>query len=390
MVSPLNHRLPRLKKQITQIIFLVSGFWFLVSPCYAQKTRCVRVAIIQDTPTLRLKINGYYEVINSLNNKVLYHGRHLNTTVTTYQGGILLGATKSMTNKVLIKANDSETIIINGRLFKGDIQLIKKENLRLLVVNHIDLEDYIKGILYHESSHYWPAEGLKAQAIVCRSYAVYQMQQNSSNDYDVTSDVYSQVYGGRTSERYRTNKIVDETKGQVLVYQGRVFPAYYHATCAGSTEDASILWNIDLPVLKGVVCNFCKDSPHFNWHRILTLDELADKLTESGDKIKDIKNIIILSRDKSGRVKDLSITSNKEELKISAKDFRNIIGPNLIRSTNFNVNIVDNDAVFEGVGWGHGVGLCQWGAYFMAKQGYKYYQILKYYYPGSDVETIRF
>jgi len=350
----------------------------------------VRVAIIQDVRYLSLKVSGYYEITDSSGKNILSRGKNLKTTVTSYKDGILIGGKTFNTDKVLISTNDLDVIIINGRTFRGNIQFIKNKNNKLAVINHIDLEDYIKGILYHEVSHYWPVEALKAQAIVCRTYAVYQMQENKSKDYDVTSDIYSQVYGGRTSERDRTNRAVDETCGLILTYKDKAFPTYFHATCAGHTEDASLLWDINIVPLKGVVCNFCKESPHFNWHYVLSLLEIKDKLIKAGYKISDINNIVILGKDNSGRITELKIISANRDLKILAKDFRNIIGPNIIRSTNFNVNIIDHDAVFVGFGWGHGVGLCQWGAYFMAKQGYNATQILKYYYPGTDVKTIGF
>jgi len=391
MVSPLNHRLRRVKKLITQIVFLVFGFWFLVSPCYPQSSKYIRVAIVQDAASLSLKISGFYEIIDAHTQKVLYRDRNLKTTVTTYRDGIWIGKINSKTNKLFIKADDPGVILVDDRKFRGDIELIKKDNLHLMVINHIGLEDYIKGILYHETSHYWPMEALKAQAIVCRTYAVYEMQENNSRDYDVTSDIYSQVYGGRTSERYRTNTAVEETKGQILIYQDKPIPAYYHATCGGYTEDASLIWNIDIAPLKGRSCSFCKDSPHFNWYQVLSQDKIREALINSGYVgFKNIKDIVILGKDNSGRIIDLKIITDKKEIKISAKDFRNIIGPNVIKSTNFKVNLVNNDVIFEGFGWGHGVGLCQWGSYFMAKLGYNYKQILKYYYPGSDVKTLGF
>jgi stage II sporulation protein D len=254
------------------------------------------------------------------------------------------------------------------------------------VVNDIELEDYVKGILYHEVSHYWPQEALKAQAVVCRTYALYQMGENSGRDYDVTSDVSSQVYGGRAAERYRTNMAVDETKGVVLVYNGNIFPAFFHATCGGNTENAALLWNIDLPALRGVVCGFCQRSPHLKWYRVIALEELKDTLVKAGYRLGgDIQAIEILGTTGSGRVKELKLQTTKDGLVISAKDFRNALGPNSIKSTNFKVSISGSDAVFEGLGWGHGVGMCQWGAYFMAKDGRSFQDILKYYYPGAEL-----
>lgn len=371
--------------RITQITFIILGI--LSSAASAQAANDVRVAIIQDAASLNIKISGSYE-ISDAKAKLLFRGLDLKTTVTGYKAGILIAGRNFNTERILIRTINPDIIIINGRTFRGDIQLIKTSGSRLTVINRIDLEDYVKGILYHEASHYWPMEALKAQAIISRTYAVYQIQENKRRDFDVTSDIYSQVYGGKASERERTNKAVRDTAGEVLIYQGKAIPAYYHATCGGNTEDASLLWNINLAPLKGVACNFCKDSPHFNWHYVASLDELKDKLTAAGYKISNIKDIVILGKDKSGRITDLKIVSAKKDLKISAKDFRNIMDPNIIRSTNFTINIVEKDAVFEGIGWGHGAGLCQWGAYFMAKQGYNAEQILKYYYPGTDVKTI--
>jgi len=347
----------------------------------------VRVAIFQDISSFRLKINGSYEIINSGDNKALSRGRNLNTTVTVFNDGILLGNVLAKTNKLFIKPYYPESIAINGRIFRGDIQIIK-DDTKLTVVNHIGLEDYIKGISVRETSHYWPLDSLKAEVIVFRTFALYKMQESARKDFDLTCDVYSQVYSGRAAERYRINKAADETRGLVLTYRGKIFPAFYHATCGGNTEDAALFWKIDIPPLKGVVCKFCQGSPHFKWHSVLTRNEIRDALVKGGYKIDYVKDIAILGRDKSGRITDLKITTGKKDIKISGRDFRDAVGANVIKSTNFQVNIIDEDVVFEGFGWGHGVGLCQWGAYFMAKEGYDYKQILAYYYPGSEISSI--
>lgn len=387
---------PPLKEVISYKLLVISFSFFLFLShqssgitdnfCYAQKQTFMRVAIIQDAESLNLKINGAYE-IRDAQDGLLVQGRNLKSTAAVYAKGILLAGRSFSADRILLEAKEEEAILVNGRRFRGIIQLIKKDNAHLAVVNYIDLEDYIKGVLYHEVSHYWPLQVLKAQAVACRTYALYQIEKNKARDYDATSDIYSQVYGGRTSERYRTNQAVRETKGKVLTYQGKIFPAYYHATCAGYTEDAVLLWDIDLAPLKGVPCDFCKDSPHFAWHYVLAQDELVQKLSTAGYKIGKPREIVVADRDKSNRVTKLKFSDDKKTIEISAKDFRNIIGPNIIRSTNFTVDLANDDVVFVGSGWGHGVGLCQWGAYFMAKLGYSDEQILRYYYPQADVKT---
>jgi len=375
---------------IILIFILVTSQESGVRSCFAQGPVYIRVAIIQDAASLSLKTSGLFEITDANGKKVLYRGKNLKTTVTAYKGGILLAGESFNAAKIVLVINEPDVAIINGGRFRGNIQFIKKDNLHLLVVNQINLEDYVKGILYHESSHYWPMEALKSQAIVSRTYAVYQAQENKTKDFDVTSDVYSQVYGGSASERYRTNKAVQETAGLIVTYQDKPIPAYFHATCGGHTEDASLLWKTDLAPLKGVPCDFCKESPHYNWHYVIFIGELREELKNAGYNLGMIKEIQILGHDNSGRVTELNIVTERNELKIPAKDLRNIVGPNLIRSTRFNVSIEGQDAVFEGTGWGHGVGLCQWGAYFMAKQGWDAKRILQYYYPGTDVKALGF
>lgn len=383
MVSPLN-----LRFRLLFILLLVTSYELRVTSSTAQPPKYIRVAVLQDAASLRLQIKGVYEVLDLANNKVLNRGKDLNTTLTAYSAGISLGDIKSKTNKLFIKSDKAGAIIINGRMFRGNMHFIKDENTKLVAINYIDLEDYVKGISVRETSHYRPVESLKAEVIVFRTFALYKMQENSKKDFDLTNDVYSQVYGGRGAERYRINDAVDETRGLVLTYQGKILPAFYHATCGGHTEDASVLWNINIEPLKGLPCNFCRESPHFSWHSVLTQKEVKDTLVKAGYQLSNISDILIMERDKSWRITNLKIVTDKKEIKISAKDFRNIVGPDIIRSTNFEVKVVDDDLVFEGSGWGHGVGLCQWGAYFMAKEGYDYKKILEYYYPGAEISSI--
>ena len=380
----------KLNTFIILAIFLFGGLGLPAAGSFTRPAKYIRVAIIQNAESLNLKVGGFYEISVPGRKKVSARGRNLMTTVTSYKNGILMGDSNFNADSVLISADNADMIIINGRTFRGDVKFIKNKSGKLIAVNYVELEDYIRGILYHEVSHYWPMEALKAQAIVCRTYAVYQMQENKLRDYDVTSDIYSQVYGGKTSERYRTTSAVFATAGMMLTFQDKVFPAYFHSTCGGHTEDAFLLWKTNIAPLKGVPCNFCEGSPHFNWHYVLTREEVRDKLVKGGYNINSIEDITIMARDGSGRVTDLKIKTAKNESKIPAKDFRNIIGPNIIRSANFSVNLIHDDVVFEGLGWGHGVGLCQWGAYFMAKRGFSAMQILEYYYPEANLETIGF
>jgi len=351
----------------------------------------VRIAVLIDAPELNLKIRGSYHIYALPVLKLLEEGVGLNNVIIKpAYSGLLMGSESLKIYGVKIKTDEVADISIDGRRFRGEIDIIRTENLKLLVINHLDIEAYISGVLYHEVSHWWPMETLKAQAIAARTFAIYKSLESGKNkDYDLTSDIYSQVYGGRTSEKFRTNKAVEETAGKILVYKQEVLPAYFHATCGGYTEDASLLWNTNITPLKGRPCEYCKKSPHFNWSQKIPLSSMEEQLNKNGYKIKDIIDIKTSSKDASGRIEMVSIIDSLGVEKIPANKFRLAMDPNVVRSTNFTVTIKDGAAIFNGYGWGHGVGMCQWGAYFMARSGLKAEDILRFYYPGSEIADLK-
>jgi len=323
----------------------------------------VRVLVLEDVQKVRLKVKGPYRIIDFKDRTVLRRGKNLKKSIISVKSISL--------NGVRVLPEGKARIYIDDRQFRGNIDIIKdRKKNTLFVVNHIDIEDYLYGVLYHEVSHRWPIEVLKAQAIAARTYALYEKLVTKNKYFDLVSNVYSQVYGGRTSEKGRTTKAVNLTIGQVLTYDGKIFPTYYHATCGGETSDASTLWNIKIPTLTGRVCNFCKSSPHYKWKKELKLN---------------YSSIEVLKRDSSGRALEILLKSKGKSAKLTGNKFRLMIGPNLIRSTNFEVKKKGKYFVFRGRGWGHGIGMCQWGAYGMSKRKWPVEKILEYYYPGSEL-----
>jgi len=347
----------------------------------------VRVAVLNDADRFNLSVKGLYEIREFGKEAVLKGGKNLyDAKVEAHADGIWVGKNNYPFDKLSVIVMKDASIYINNRCFRGEIDIIKKANNKLLVVNRIDVEDYIRGVLYHEISHKWHIEAIKAQAIAVRTYALYVAQESKGKDFDMTSDIYSQVYGGATSEKWKTDKGANLTKGQVLTYNGKIFPTYYHATCAGHTEDAAVLWNINIPPLKGVFCNFCKGSPHYYWKREMKLAELEKKLQDAGYKVSNIISIRPYKIDPSGRYLLVKINNAAGNIELPAKDFRNIAGPNTIRSNKFKAEIKGGFAVFTGIGWGHGVGLCQWGTKYLAEKGRSADEILKFYYPQAEIE----
>jgi len=350
----------------------------------------VRVAVVKGADSAKIFIAGNFRIVDCTSKAVLMEEKYLpETDLAATETGFKLDGKEIIGSAVSVEPVGGARIYINERVFRGGITVLRDER-KLTVVNAVDLEEYLYGVMRNEVSTWWPMEALKAQAIAARTYAMNQINESKRKYYDVTADVGSQVYGGIFSEKWRTNRAVDETKDKVLTYNGAIFPAFFHATCGGSTFDAAYLWNIDLPPLKGVKCRWCRKSPHFYWERWVPVREVEAKLAAAGYPVDDIIGFAATKRDPfSARILELKVKGSKGEAAILAKDFRRIIGSDIVRSTSFKVTLVGDYVAFEGLGWGHGVGLCQWGAYYMSRAGKKAAEILEYYYPGSKVTDYR-
>ncbi len=355
----------------------------------AAKELIVRVMIMDNKPSINISLKGKYSITDNESARLVSEGPFLASAITADGQGIRIGKKQTFSGSARIKVQTEGNIYVNKSRFRGEVDIVRKDDSKLMLINRIDLDDYLYGVLYHEVSHRWPMEVLKAQAIAARTFALYQMTQNAKQPYDLGSDIYSQVYGGRANEKWSTNMAVNRTKGQVLAFDGKIFPAYFHATCAGRTESASNLWNIDLPPLKGAVCNYCAHSPHYRWSKEFPIWMVEEKLRMKGYKPGRIVQAEVISRTPSGRVDKMEFKDARgAAIMITGKDFRQAMGPNQVRSGKFNAQVRWGALAMEGTGWGHGVGMCQWGAFGMAKAGMKAEEILKWYYPGAEILSI--
>ena len=352
----------------------------------------IRVALVEDAQVIELAIKGPYKITTIETGEVLKQGDVLwQGKFSAIDNGIHLKTYKDEDFKIYglnIIPENQPSIYVGKNLYRGQLQIIKTKNGMLSAVNILNIEDYIKGVLYHEISQRWPIEAIKAQAVASRTFAIYQAQQRFDKDYYLSADVRSQVYKGVFAEKYRTNEAIKATAGEILMYKNKVLPAFFHSVCGGQREKASNLWKVSLKPLNGGKCHFCKNAPLFYWEESILLDKIEKSITKAKGAMGEIKSIKILSRNSSGRVKTLRISGNKI-LNVSGKEFRHILGAKVLKSTNFSVTIKGNRAYFKGYGWGHGVGMCQWGAFAMAKKRYDYKQILEHYYPGAGVVKLK-
>ena len=258
-------------------------------------------------------------------------------------------------------------------------------NGHLLVVNVVDLEDYVAGVVSSEVNPGWHKELLRTQAVAARTYVLHKKLENADLPFDVYASVQDQVYTGRQNVNDAVLDAVSRTRGQVLTYEGRPIFAVYSSTTAGPTEDAMNVWSKDLPYLKGVDCPFDRKSPWYEWHVTIPFDEIQSRLKAEGYPIGWLATLTPYRITTAGRIKDIRILHSRGELVITGQEFRRVLGYAKVRSTRFSIDRIDRHVVFAGKGAGHGVGLCQWGAKEMAELGYPYQTILRYYYPGTEI-----
>ncbi len=362
------------------VFILVSG------QSYPSPAVNIRVCVAKGEDRILLSVKGSY-VIKAVNSDLeLGDGRYLKKEyVIPTNSGIRLGKKEYKIYGIRIIPKKDASIYVDKKRFRGVVDILRTEDLKLIVVNHLNLEEYLYGVMRSEVPHYWPMEALKAQAIAARTFALNRISGMRDRDYDVTSDIYSQVYGGRGGERWRTTRAVKSTKNKILTYKGEIIPAYYHSICGGHTENAENVFGLEIAPLEGRPCPFCRGAKGMYWKVKLSYEEVEKLLNGYGIKVKNIRSIGEGSRDRSGRLKTIKITDTAGGRKIPCFKFRLAIGPNTIRSTDFTVKNAKNTAIFKGRGWGHGVGMCQWGAFEMAKRRLTYKKILEFYYPGAEI-----
>jgi stage II sporulation protein D len=276
----------------------------------------------------------------------------------------------------------------------------------LTAINTLPLEEYLFGVVPNEMYALWPVEALKAQAVVARSYVLAQMGSYNQQGFDVLATQASQVYRGIDSENPLTTQAVCLTKGEILTYGGRPVDAVFHSSSGGFTENSEEVWKNSLAYLRGKPDPYDLNEKHYNWLVSYTQEQLKQQLASKkqwrqGDKyieqvnFKEITDLVELERTSSGaRVKRLAVCGigpDDQELKVeiyNADAVRTLLGLKSAFFTlekTFSAEQKLERVTFRGNGWGHGVGMSQYGALGMAKQGFNYRDILLYYYPGVDL-----
>jgi stage II sporulation protein D len=254
----------------------------------------------------------------------------------------------------------------------------------LIVTNVIPLEDYLYGMVAGEMNPNWEMEALKAQVVAARTYAMYMIKHPKSPLYDLEKGTADQVYLGAHGETNRIKVAVESTRNQFISKSNIPIKTYYHSRCGGATEPAKQVWN---PSEKhshtSVPCPYCRKFP-YQWKASVKAKDFFSVLKIPLKEIKPFK-ISLAHKTATGRVKEIAVEIDKEKHLINSEDLRHLLGYAQVKSTRFDVLIENDQIMFQGTGSGHGVGMCQWGAQFLAKQGKSYREILAHYYPSYEL-----
>ncbi|MBN1406304.1 MAG: SpoIID/LytB domain-containing protein [Calditrichaceae bacterium] len=313
---------------------------------------------------------------------------------------------------VIFKSKDDEGFFtFHGKRYKGDILISLIANKDLQIINRIDLEKYLESVVpaempSHKTGYY---EALKSQAICARTYAVKKMDERRDRSFDVYDDHRDQVYGGLKAQTTLASNAVKETRGDVMMFDNKLADVFYHSTSGGILESAENVWpNYNQPYLKSrqdaIGQSFAdENSPYFRWSDTLSINELDVIFNHQFNKsylnqiVQDTTELIfevhILKRTSSGRVAEMQVSFGDTTINLQGYEIRNFFAKPQRRSlpsTLFTIkSISDSLLVINGGGFGHGVGMSQYGALNMSEKGFKYYDILvNKYFIGTYLKKV--
>lgn len=364
----------------------------------------LRVLLSEEINSFKYKVDEPVDLL--ANDKKVAHikkGNVLNLRKVGSQLSCTIG-TKNFTGiSFKIKLSDNGFLPFNNKKYRGEFEFITSEN-SILLINQIDIEDYLLGVLPYElptknNRNYF--EALKAFAITARTFALSKMLKNNSF-FDIYPDVRDQVYGGADRETQMDLDAINETRDLALYYNNELAEILYHASCGGTTEAVKNIFSKDLPYLASLKDGDenepnCSISPNFAWKETYTGEEISNMFfnTKFFMEPKIVTDIEVLSRFPSGRVSKIKVSfQTSEEVIIDHKEIRSVFkrkDNGILRSLLFDIQKdFSNDRlsklIISGRGTGHGVGLCQWGSLNLSQKGYNFKQIIEFYYPSLKIQ----
>ncbi|HNW45153.1 MAG TPA: SpoIID/LytB domain-containing protein [Elusimicrobiales bacterium] len=314
----------------------------------------------------------------------------------TLEGGMKTGPAKTLTlyaygPGVWLSGKD-----LPRRLYRGSITF-SAEAGSIKAINTVDLEIYLAGVVSGEAADLSQAEAYKAQAVAARTYTVTHMYNHAKEGYNMCDTPHCQLYAGLGAISAKAREASDATRGELLLYKGRPAEAFYHSACGGRTETMTYVWPFEhKPYLVSVRdgpagAPYCAGAPGFFWRTKIYFTGLT-RLARTAGWIapeEDARGLRVSAWGASGRAAELEIYTRTRRITVTATDFYHGVGRGAgwqaVKSSYFKIFQGKDYVLLEGAGSGHGVGMCQWGAEGMGKKGFTYREILRHYYPGTEI-----
>jgi stage II sporulation protein D len=364
--------------------------WFVaIAPARAELE--LRVAIEQDTNQIKIG-SSTTAVVKDASGQVLEQIPAMKAINAESQSGSIV-VNQWQTGQLWVEPSDGGYVFIGDKWYRGRV-LVVPTSAGLTAVNYVDLEQYLYSVVGGEMPTNWHIEALKAQAVAARSYVLYRRQTSANSVFDVGDTQAWQVYNGIEEETDSTRTAVEGTRGQVLTYDGRIIEAVFHSSSGGYTENVEDVWSSPLPYLRAVQ-DYDQNAPVYQWSANFTADAMRRRITGIGN----IVSFQPLEITQHGRIVRMQVVGTAGSRVLSGNELRNALD---LRSTLFSIipqmgnvasagNAVSEPTGFQvvGRGFGHGLGMSQWGAYALAQQGYNYQQIVTHYYTGAVLAVIR-
>lgn len=286
-------------------------------------------------------------------------------------------------------------ITLDGTEYRGSIVLTNISDSKMMVMNVLHLEEYLWGVVPGEMPSSWDHQALKAQAVCARGFAVSNFNKHISSGFNVCATTNCQVYKGASAETEATTKAVNETYGKVVTFNGEPIESLFFSSSGGYTANAKNVWGGYVEYLQGVPDPYePADAPNHSWNVYMSLSEIKTALANYGVNVGTVWGFQ-LTEDETGRVYKLRIDGSEGSKTLTYGSTCAPFVPYGVISPNYDAIACYDPATglligyhFYGGGWGHGVGLSQYGAKGMADAGFYYRDILKHYYPGTEIGTI--
>ncbi len=360
-----------------------------VSPAQPQTAatsgKTVRVLIAENAKSIYVKHSGRVNVYTQDKSKKYKISQAGTLAIKTHKNNQVQVGTLVANQPIIIEPIAGTTLEMDNNKYIGKWVVFPGKTFN--VVEYISLEQYLWGVLPYEMHHTWALEALKAQAVAARTYTLKSIEKKTGEPFDLYSDVRSQMYKGAGTVYDAVKQAVEQTRGQVLTYQGTLFFTYYHGNCGGGTDPVNI-WNVKSPAIKplgGASCKFDAHSKSYSFKQDIA-KSAVEKFARTQGLKGSLKSIKVAKKTASGRASHLTLKTGQGSKTVLCSSFRAAVP---IRSCKLiKITTGASKVHFEGHGYGHGIGMCQDGAHGMAKQGKTYKQILKQYYPGSTISQI--